>query len=208
MSISRHKKNTLKIVVVGDSGVGKTCLMQRYMTGGFSSEYRTTVGADFLSTKITNDDTTYSLQIWDTAGQEKFQAIGSAFYRGSDCCIVVFDVSNRKSFENIGTWMNEFKIQGEVDKPDSFPFVIFGNKCDKLDRAVSTDEAKQCCESKGLIYFETSAKDDIGIKEAFEVVVQKAIARNSQSEQNVVPTGGVVTLAKTKQQKPKEDCSC
>ena len=181
--------------------------MQRYMTGNFSSDYRTTVGADFLSTKLTREETTYNLQIWDTAGQEKFQAIGSAFYRGSDCCLVVFDVTNRRSFDNLQTWMNEFTLQGEVDKPDTFPFVIIGNKCDKYERAVQNEEAQEFAKSKNLGYFETSAKEDIGIKDAFEYIVDKAISRNSANEMPA-PTGAVVTLTKQKQNKADGNCVC
>ena len=98
MSYSNKKKNTLKVVVIGDSGVGKTSLMHRYMTGKFTSQYRATVGADFLSTNISHHGKNYSLQVWDTAGQERFQSIGSAFYRGSDCCVVVYDITNMKVF--------------------------------------------------------------------------------------------------------------
>ena len=207
MAVSRQKKNTLKIVVIGDSAVGKTCLMQRYMTGGFSTEHRATVGADFLSTKLTRDENTYTLQVWDTAGQEKFQAIGSAFYRGSDCAIVVYDVTNRKSFENIPTWLNEFTLQGEVLNPEKFPFVIVGNKCDRTDRKVTPEEGQEFCKSKGLAFFETSAKDNIGIKELFDDVTAKAIARNSMNDVPA-PSSGVVTLANVVPNKKKQDCSC
>ena len=207
MSLARQKKNTLKIVVIGDAGVGKTCLMQRYMTGSFSTDYRTTVGADFLSTKLTVDEVTYNLQIWDTAGQEKFQAIGAAFYRGSDCCIVVFDLTMRKSFENLNTWMNEFCLQGEIPDPQTFPFVIIGNKCDKPDRQVSTEEAQMYYKSKGYGYYETSAKENIGIAEAFKFITEKTIERNAKNEVLTVP-GNVVTLSKNKQKSKKEGCSC
>ena len=206
--MQRNKKNTLKVVVVGDSGVGKTCLMQRYMTGSFSSDYKTTVGADFLSTKITVEDTTYNLQIWDTAGQEKFQAIGSAFYRGSDCCIVVFDVCLRKSFESLTNWMSEFVLQGEVQEVESFPFVIIGNKIDINQRQVSTEEATEFCASKGIPYFEASAKQDIGIQEAFEKITKLSIERSIQNNAPA-PAANIVTLSKSKQTSPKEEyCKC
>ena len=208
MSVAKQKKHTLKIVVIGDAGVGKTCLMQRYMTGNFSADYRTTVGADFLSTKITVEEVTYTLQIWDTAGQEKFQAIGAAFYRGSDCCIVVFDLSNRRSFENVSTWINEFTLQGEIPNPEKFPFVIIGNKCDKPDRQVTTEEAKEFFHSKELGYFETSAKEDIGISEAFKFITEQTIAKTSKNETIPIP-GGVVTLTKHKSpQKENPECGC
>ena len=206
----KPKQNTLKVVVIGDPGVGKTCLMQRYMNGTYSSEYRTTVGADFLSTKITVNETTYNLQVWDTAGQEKFQAIGSAFYRGADCCIVVFDVTNGKSFSTLGTWMNEFSVQGEVNDPATFPFVIIGNKIDKAERAIETEQGQQYAASKNLGYFETSAKENQGITEAFDFITKQAVARNSKTAESNPPTGSVVNLknAVTKKPTQPEGCTC
>ena len=128
MSYSSKKKNTLKVVIIGDSGVGKTSVLQRYMSGKFSAQHRATVGADFLSKDITLGAKNYNLQVWDTAGQERFQSIGSAFYRGSDCCVVVFDITQAKSFDNLETWKNEFINQGGIKDPERFPFIILGNK--------------------------------------------------------------------------------
>ena len=103
MSYSSKKKNTLKVVIIGDSGVGKTSVLQRYMSGKFSAQHRATVGADFLSKNITLGAKNYVLQVWDTAGEEKNQSIGSAFYRGSNCCVLVFDITQAKSFDNLET---------------------------------------------------------------------------------------------------------
>lgn len=123
--------------------VGKTSLMQRYMTGKYTSQYRATVGADFLSTNISHNGKSYSLQIWDTAGQERFQSIGSAFYKGSDCCVIVYDITSQKSFDNIETWKSEFIDQGGVKDPSKFPFIIIGNKSDKEEeREVSKSKAE------------------------------------------------------------------
>ena len=128
------KRKALKVIVIGDAGVGKTSLSNRHVSKIFTSNYRATIGADFLSKHIMHNGEDYSLQIWDTAGQERFRAIGSAFYRGSDCCIIVFDITNRASFENLKMWKSFFIEDGWVKDPEVFPFVIVGNKCDDEEK--------------------------------------------------------------------------
>lgn len=112
-----RKKATLKIVILGNSGVGKTSLMNRYHSNKFTGQYKATIGADFLSKEIvlpsplTQTPQTVSLSIWDTAGQERFQSLGTSFYRGADVCILVHDVTDAKSFEGIDRWREEFLKQ-------------------------------------------------------------------------------------------------
>lgn len=158
--------------------------MQRYMTGKYSSQYRATVGADFLSTNISHHGKSYSLQIWDTAGQERFQSIGSAFYKGSDCCVIVYDITSQKSFDNIETWKSEFIDQGGVKDPSKFPFVILGNKSDKEEeREVSKSKAELWAQNNGgHNFFETSAKDDQGVKEAFDSITGMAANQIKEEE--------------------------
>ena len=91
--MSKHKQ-LFKIVILGDSNVGKTCLLQQFVNKQFSMSYKTTVGADFLSKEVTVEDESVTLQIWDTAGQERYQGLGGAFYKGSDCCVLVFDLTD------------------------------------------------------------------------------------------------------------------
>jgi len=100
------------------------------MKGKFSNQYRITVGADLFSNEIAYNDKQVILQVWDTAGQEKFQSIGAAFYRGSDACILVYDITQQKSFANIENWKREFIRQGGIMDADSFPFIVIGSKCD------------------------------------------------------------------------------
>jgi Ras-related protein Rab-7A len=138
-------KKTLKIVILGDSGVGKTSLMNRYSTGKFTGQYKATIGADFLSKDnvIVNDNFLnqrhlVTLQIWDTAGQERFQSLGVGFYRGADACLLVYDVTDPHSLDNLDHWRKEFLdqvgggIQGLGDASTQFPFVVVGNKIDKV----------------------------------------------------------------------------
>lgn len=111
------------------------------------------------------------MQLWDTAGQERFQSLGVAFYRGADCCVLVYDVNNAKSFDTLESWRDEFLIQASPMDPESFPFVVLGNKIDQDEskRVISSKRAQAFCQAKGGIpYFETSAKEAINVEQAFE----------------------------------------
>jgi len=177
-----QKKMLLKILILGDSGVGKTCLMNQYVTQKYSKQYRATIGADFLTKEIIVDDTHVTLQIWDTSGQERFQSLGASFFRGADACVLVFDITDSKSFENLGTWMNEFLNQATPQKPDKFPFVIVGNKLDLAAsrRIVSDTRARAwCAEKNDIPYFETSAKDAINVEQVFQTIARKAIDQDA-----------------------------
>lgn len=121
--MSSKKKVLLKVIILGDSGVGKTSLMNQYVTRKFSASYKATIGADFLTKEIVIDDRIVTMQIWDTAGQERFQSLGVAFYRGADCCVLTFDVTNSKSFDTLESWRDEFLIQASPMDPENFPFV-------------------------------------------------------------------------------------
>ncbi|TID20466.1 hypothetical protein CANINC_003583 [Pichia inconspicua] len=182
--MSSHKKTLLKVIILGDTGVGKTSLMQQFINGKFSQQYKATIGADFLPKDLNIDGKPVTLQIWDTAGQERFQSLGVAFYRGSDCCVLVYDVTNPKSFENLTAWRDEFLIQANIKDPDSFPFVIIGNKIDVEEnrRVVSSKKAAQLALQLGnLPYFETSAKEAVNVDQAFDVIARSAL----QQEENM-----------------------
>ncbi|KAI4688904.1 Rab GTPase ypt7 [Alternaria hordeiaustralica] len=120
------------------------------------------------------------MQLWDTAGQERFQSLGVAFYRGADCCVLVYDVNNSKSFDTLDSWRDEFLVQASPMDPESFPFVVIGNKIDveESKRMISSKRAMTFCQSKGGIpYFETSAKEAINVEQAFEVIARQALAQ-------------------------------
>ncbi|EMS62852.1 Ras-related protein Rab7 [Triticum urartu] len=152
----------------------------------FSNQYKATIGADFLTKEVQFEDRLFTLQIWDTAGQERFQSLGVAFYRGADCCVLVYDVNSMKSFDNLNNWREEFLIQASPSDPDNFPFVLLGNKVDVdggNSRVVSEKKAKAWCASKGNIpYFETSAKDGINVEEAFQCIVKNALKNEPEEE--------------------------
>ena len=171
------KKKLLKIIILGDSGVGKTSLMNRFVKNKFSTQYKATIGADFLTKDMEIDGTPVNIQIWDTAGQERFQSLGVAFYRGADACILVYDVNEPKTFTSLDTWCEEFLIQSTPSDPDNFPFVVLGNKIDvEESRQVTEKRARSWCESKGNVqYFETSAKTADGVEEAFVAAAKSAL---------------------------------
>lgn len=181
------KKTLLKVIILGDSGVGKTSLMQQFVNGKFSHQYKATIGADFLTKELNIDDKTVTMQIWDTAGQERFQSLGVAFYRGADCCVLVYDVTNQKSFDNISSWKDEFLIQANVKDPENFPFVIIGNKVDVDDskKVVTQKKAQQYAANLGnLPIFQTSAKEAINIDQAFDVIARNALQQEENEEFN------------------------
>merc|ERR1712010_301227 len=181
MATSARKKVLLKVIILGDSSVGKTSLMNMYVNRKFNNQYKATIGADFLTKEVmvthNGDQRLVTMQIWDTAGQERFQSLGVAFYRGADCCVLVYDVNTAKTFENLDNWRDEFLIQAGPRDPENFPFVVLGNKID-LDnqRVVPHKRAAAWCQSKGNIpYFETSAKEAINVEQAFQTIAKNAL---------------------------------
>ncbi|KAL3592611.1 hypothetical protein D5086_011251 [Populus alba] len=152
----------------------------RYVHKKFSQQYKATIGADFVTKELQIDDRLVTLQIWDTAGQERFQSLGVAFYRGADCCVLVYDVNVMRSFDTLDNWHEEFLKQASPSDPKKFPFILLGNKID-IDggnsRVVSEKKAKDWCESKGnILYFETSAKEDYNVDPAFLSIAKTALA--------------------------------
>ncbi|EMR10351.1 hypothetical protein PNEG_01604 [Pneumocystis murina B123] len=183
--MSSRKKVLLKVIILGDSGAGKTSLLNQYVNKKFSNQYKATIGADFLTKEVMVDDRIVTMQLWDTAGQERFQSLGVAFYRGADCCVLVFDLGNSKSFEALDSWRDEFFIQASPRDPSCFPFVCIGNKCDieESKRMVPRKRALSFCQSKGNIpYFETSAKECTNIDEAFLLIARIALSMENEDE--------------------------
>mmetsp|Transcript_8842 Transcript_8842/g.19836 ORF Transcript_8842/g.19836 Transcript_8842/m.19836 type:complete len:264 (+) Transcript_8842:147-938(+) len=192
------KKHMLKIVILGDSGVGKTSLMNRYHSKKFSGQYKATIGADFLSKQVSITDPqtgsirNVTLQIWDTAGQERFQSLGVAFYRGADAVALVYDVGDGRSFDHLDNWRNEFLKQVGLDeKGANFPFVLLGNKIDRPEgeREVPRQRAEQWCEKAGLggemggpiPHFETSAKTAENVDAAFLELATLAVIHEERN---------------------------
>ena len=127
------KKCFVKIVAIGDSGVGKTSLIQMFEHSRFTENFKPTIGADFSNKEISIEGKVVTLQIWDTAGQERYQSLGTAFYRGADCAFLVYDITNTWSFDNVANWKNSFLQKSMVSMPETFPFMVVGNKLDMAD---------------------------------------------------------------------------
>ena len=144
-----------KYIIIGDAAVGKSNLLLRYAHGQFKDEYQLTIGVEFGAKNISINDKIYRIQIWDTAGQENFRSITRAYYKNSVCALVVYDITNRDSFNNIANWVEDCKNQS----PKTIFMVLVGNKSDLSDkRVISIDEGRELAEKYNMIFFETSAK--------------------------------------------------
>ncbi len=195
----------LKVVILGDGGVGKSSLMMRFVNNEFDSQSFHTVGVEFLNKDMLIGETVCTMQIWDTAGQERFKCLRTPFYRGTDCCMLTFDVNDAQTFQNIPTWKNEFLHYADVRDPENFPFVLLGNKVDLGHRAVTEQQALQwCAENHGMAYFETSAKDNVNVERAF----QKAAELLQKVEAQVVKADYSEKIDLTKSTKANDGCSC
>uniref|UniRef100_A0A8D2MZ31 Ras-related protein Rab-7b n=1 Tax=Zonotrichia albicollis TaxID=44394 RepID=A0A8D2MZ31_ZONAL len=136
------KKVDLKIIIIGALGVGKTSLLHQYVHKTFYEDYRTTLGASILTKVLPVDSTPLKLQIWDTGGQERFRSMVSTFYKGSDGCMLAFDVTDRESFEALDNWRDDF-LEKVIPREQDFPMVVLGNKIDLSDRQVRVEQGEQ-----------------------------------------------------------------
>ncbi|CEP03061.1 Ras family [Plasmodiophora brassicae] len=186
---AHRKKILIKVIILGDSGVGKTSLMNQYVNGKFSAQYKATIGADFLQKEVEVDGKVVTMQIWDTAGQERFQSLGVAFYRGADACVLVYDITNAKSFDSLDSWMKEFLVQASPRNEDTFPFVVLGNKADLKDRRqVPESKAKTWSKNNDdMPCFETSAKDATNVQDAFITIARRALEQESDDNPIYIP---------------------
>ncbi|XP_039383232.1 ras-related protein Rab-10-like isoform X1 [Mauremys reevesii] len=178
---SARKPLLVKIVMAGESCVGKTSIVRRYTEPSpagppRAASYIATVGIDFKVKTITFNDTTVKLQIWDTAGQEQFHTISTSYFRGARGFILVYDITNSDSFQGITSWMKDIheKADDEVD------IVLLGNKCDKeTERVIPKHRGEKLAWEYGIPFFETSATDNINIEAAFSVLVKEILDKNS-----------------------------
>ena len=182
MSINFHY--LLKYVIIGDSGVGKSNILLKYIYNSFSEEFKTTVGVEFGARNIEINKAIYRIQIWDTAGQENFRSIARAYYKNSVCACIVYDITNRSSFEDIQIWIDDCTKQ----TAKSVLLVLVGNKSDLNDiREVSYEEGKAFAKSHNMLFFESSAKTGDNINEIFTksvTQISKNIVNNVYNLEN------------------------
>jgi Ras-related protein Rab-11A len=187
-----------KVVLIGDSGVGKSNLLSRFTRNEFCLESKSTIGVEFATRSIQVDGKTIKAQIWDTAGQERYRAITSAYYRGAVGALLVYDITKHVTYENVERWLKELR-----DHADSnIVIMLVGNKSDlKHLRGVSTDDAQAFAEKEGLSFIETSALESTNVEKAFQrilteiyrIVSKKALASEENTTEgpgqgtNIVP---------------------
>jgi len=181
-----------KVVLIGDSGVGKSNLLSRFTRNEFNLDSKSTIGVEFATRTINVDGKTVKAQIWDTAGQERYRAITSAYYRGAVGALVVYDISKQPTYIDVGRWLKELRDHADTN----IVIMLVGNKSDlKHLRAVSTDEAKSFSEENELSFIETSALDASNVEAAFQqiltdiyrIVSSKAL---ESSPEPIHPSGG------------------
>jgi len=166
-----------KLLLIGDSGVGKSCLLLRFADNTYTDSYISTIGVDFKIRTVEIDGKTVKLQIWDTAGQERFRTITSSYYRGAHGIIVVYDVTDKVSFSNVKQWL------GEIDRYacQSVNKLLVGNKNDLERKAVESHEAKEYADSLGISFLETSAKTAVNVEDAFLTMTRQIKERVSRT---------------------------
>merc|ERR1711977_436022 len=174
----------IKLLLIGDSGVGKSCLLCRYSDDVFNSNFITTIGIDFKIRTIELDGAKIKLQIWDTAGQERFRTITQAYYRGAMGILLVYDVTDDKSFNNIRTWMRNI----EQHANEQVVKILLGNKCDMPDKKMVTyEQGEQLAKEFDINFFETSAKTNENVEEAFTAIA-RAIKNRKPPTPNPAPS--------------------
>ena len=193
-----------KVLLIGDSGTGKSCLLIRFADDQFSDNYISTIGVDFKIKTITVDGKTVKMQVWDTAGQERFRTITASYYRGSNGIILVYDVTNRDSFDHVSYWMQEVDRLAATDVCR----LIVGNKSDLTDkRVVSTQEGEALAQQYGISFLETSARDNTNVDEMFT-----AMAKAMRKKQGVTTDEDAghnpIALKQTKKVSAGGGCNC
>jgi len=174
-----------KILLIGDSGVGKSCLLLRFADDSWTDSHISTIGVDFKIKTLNCDGKVIKLQIWDTAGQERFRTITSSYYRGAQGIILVFDCTDMESFNNVKQWL------GEIDRYacENVNKLLVGNKTDLVQgRVVDKSVAQEFADSMSIPYIETSAKNATGVEDAFMLMARAIKDRLASSTDTVAPT--------------------
>ena len=186
----------LKIMVLGESMVGKTCLITRYTNDKFGGRYLCTVGIDFQKKKIEKNNKKILLQIWDTAGQERFRNVTKNYFHASQGFILAYDINNKESFEKVQYWVEEIKSNAE----EKIKCILIGTKCDLDRREVSEEEGIELGRKFGYKFLETSAKDNINIDETFDTLVSEILTNYEDNKR------ASLTLTSNKIGKKKKKC--
>ena len=199
----------MKIVLVGDSGVGKTNLVKRFIDGNIPENLTNTIAVDFFSKDLMIKNHSVKVQFWDTAGQEKYRAIANAYYKNAQGAIIVYEITNRESFENVSKWLQELNEFGEK----GITILLIGNKIDlKENRQVTFEEGQKIAEAKGALFFETSAKtnQENSVTKAFDKLISDMLSKIDMEEKS--QNSEILTLSQQenprlgKEKKGKNKC--
>lgn len=192
------------MLTIGDSAVGKTCLISQFARDSFNPNFITTIGIDYKIKEVVIDGAKYKLLIWDTAGQERFRTITTSYFRGCQGILLVYDITQHKTFANVRNWMDQINT---VNDGQDVCKILLGNKCDMSEeREVSTEEAEKLAEEFKIPFMETSAMDNINVKDAFLKItkdVVKTLAPADAKGAKGRPHGRQLT-----QQTPKKNKGC
>lgn len=203
--MAREYDHLFKLLIIGDSGVGKSSLLMRFADNTFTGTFITTIGVDFKIRTVVVNGERVKLQIWDTAGQERFRTITATYYRGTHGVLVVYDVTNGESFVNVKRWLHE------IDQNcDSVNRVLVGNKDDNsTKKVVLTEDAQQFANQIGIKLFETSAKDNKNVEEMF-ITITELVLKTKKDEHNRIKSqpNDVVSLSQSSKNKNSKKKCC
>lgn len=200
--MDREYDYLFKLLLIGDSGVGKSCILGQYVDQIYIDNYISTIGVDFKIKTIEFDKKIFKLQIWDTGGQERFRSISRTYYRGAHGVLIVYDITDNESFKNIQKWIEELKNYGS----NGICKVIIGNKIDDpiQNRQVEYTTAKKYSDDLDIIFIETSAKNNINIDKVFSILVQK-ITEKVVTGFTIVPSNKFLVIDES-ESVPKSNC--
>ena len=198
----------VKVVLVGDSGVGKTNIMSKYLKNQFREDSKATVGVEFGSKQFSVEGHQIKAQIWDTAGQERYKAITSAYYKGAKGAFIVYDITRKNTFETVNKWVSD--ITAAADK--KITLILIGNKNDLEDqRQVTKEMGEEKAKELGLAFMETSACSGENLDKAFQMMINEIYKKYQEdvvgeTQESTVQQGKDITLDKTKGKQKKKCC--
>ena len=203
---SLKEEYKFKVVIVGDSSVGKTNLVKRFMNNTFIKDSKATVGVEFMSKTFIVNKKIFKVELWDTAGQERYKAITAAYYKGAKGAMIVYDVTSKLTFDNVDKWCNELRIKGS----NNINIIMVGNKIDlKENIIITSDMSQEKAKFLQVPVMETSALDSSNVKEAFYLLIQEMYLSLKNKEKNIVGSDNIeegVALDVQKKENKKTCC--
>ncbi|KAG9392392.1 Small GTPase superfamily [Carpediemonas membranifera] len=194
-----------KYIIIGDTGVGKSCLLLQFTDSRFQPIHDLTIGVEFGAKMITVDKRQVKLQIWDTAGQEAFRSITRAYYRGAAGALLVYDITRRETFEHLAAWLTDARQHSSTN----MTIMLIGNKSDlKHRRAVSTEEGQKFADDHGLEFMETSSKTAENVREAFEKSAESIYKKIQDGKLDLNSESSGIKLGSAPQVAPPEEGGC